>query len=148
MRYLSGLFLVLLFSSCEGYFNLKGKVLSSSSGKPVDDARFTLIVNEKDTVRLHCSIIERDSITPKERIQLRKKNPADQFTKRDQTSFYKYCDTLIHPDGSFDVASKLFNVTIRLPKTKLVVSSAKHYSEALALDKMHLKNIVVRLVER
>ncbi|MCH5687536.1 hypothetical protein LWM68_26675 [Niabella sp. W65] len=67
MRYLSGLFLVLLFSSCEGYFNLKGKVLSSSSGKPVDDARFTLIVNEKDTVRLHCSIIERDSITPKEK---------------------------------------------------------------------------------
>lgn len=134
MGYLKGLLLMIMFSSCEGYFHLEGKVLSSSSGKPVDDARFTFIVNETDTVRLHCNIIERDSIAPKERIQLRKRNIADRFAKRDKTGFYKYCDTLIHPNGSFNVVSKLFNVTTRVPETKLVVSAAKHYSEVSVID--------------
>lgn len=147
MKYLIILLLLTTLSSCEGYFKLKGKVLDSNSGAPIGNARFTFIIEEKDTTLLRCTIIERDTIPPKERIKLRKKNIADSFKGRDQTGFYKYYDTLIHPDGSFNLGSRLFNVMTGFPKAKLVVSSEKYNHETLIVDNPNIQGIIIRLVK-
>lgn len=147
MRCLTVLLLLFTFTSCEGYFHLEGKALDSNSGLPISDAKFTLIVEEKDTTPLKCKIIERDSIRAEERIKLRKKNITDSFTGRDQTGFYKYCDTLVHADGSFNLGSRLFNVMRGFPTAQLIISSKGFHSEALIVTTPHVKGLVIRLVK-
>lgn len=147
MRYLTGPLLLFTFASCEGYFHLEGKALDNNSGLPVSDARFTFVVEEKDTTPLRCNIIERDSIRAEERIKLRKKNITDSFTGRDQTGFYKYCDTLVHADGSFNQGSRLFNVMTGFPTAQLILSSKGFHSQALTINNPHTKGLVIRLVK-
>lgn len=145
MRCLTVLILLVIFTSCEGYYHFEGQLTDKNSGAPVTDARVIFITNGKDTNRLKCNLLIRDSISTETRKLLRKRKVWDDYKGRDKTGYYKYCDTLIHRDGSFSLASKLFNVTRQLPEARLLIIAKSYKPRQFIVRKLRSGKKRIRL---
>ena len=128
---ISFLLVIIIFNSCEAFLKYSGNVYNSQN-EPLQNARVSLIIGKRDTVKRMGEIL--DTISVENRMKLRKSGIKDDLKYNSNGQIYE--PTILYTDknGFFKTRTVLFGCGFKCPDVKILVEK-DNQKKVLAIER-------------